>query len=157
MRHLLWIMPVVGLGCGGTSEPPRPETHPAQGKFFVNGRPASGATVVLHPADGRDFDALGTRPKGTVGEDGSFTVRTYADEDGAPAGEYRVCFYWWENPEAATPRDRLGQRFLNPSQSRWTVRITEGENTLEPIRLQGVARQRSNPARTAPGDSADGF
>src|SRR6266566_9793244 len=68
-----------------------------QGKVFVDGKPADGALVVLHPVADAGPEAI--RPSGKVGPDGVFTLNTYIAETrtttpGAPAGEYIVTITW---------------------------------------------------------------
>src|SRR5690242_13447353 len=79
-------------GCGQ-----RPTFYPAQGKVFVDGKPAAGALVVLHPV--ADDGPLAIRPTGKVGPDGmyvltSFVAETRTTTPGAPAGEYVVTVTW---------------------------------------------------------------
>src|SRR3954469_25512993 len=71
--------------------------YPVTGKVLVDGKPADGATVVLHPVN--DSGPQAVRPSGRVGPDGTFTVSSYVAEtrttaDGAPAGEYYVTVVW---------------------------------------------------------------
>lgn len=93
--------------------------------------------VVLRPVS----DSLGSLlPHGEVGPDGSFRIETYEPGDGAPAGEYIVLITW---PDLKTDPgggevavgDRLNGRFKDPAKSPWKVLIKEGNNELEPFRL----------------------
>ncbi|MCA9072950.1 MAG: carboxypeptidase regulatory-like domain-containing protein, partial [Planctomycetaceae bacterium] len=113
-----------------------PSAQPAHGTLTVNGDPAVGANVTLHPADGQNFDTRGSRPTGRVLDDGSFLLSTYETNDGAPVGDYVVTVFWAKNPDAIEPSpDRLQNRYVNPKTSKIRVRIDEGENTLPPIEL----------------------
>lgn len=91
---------------------------PTAGRLTVNGRPAVDALVVLAPlldsapADsgarvattatartGGEPTALLDRaetgfPRGRVAADGRFVIGTYAKDDGAPAGDYRLVIAW---------------------------------------------------------------
>lgn len=124
--------------CAGCSaEPEGPPTVPVTGKLLVDGQPAQGAQVVLHPADKRDFDERGSRPTGRVAADGSFRMTTYQTNDGAPPGTYVVTVYWAQDPESLEPSpDRLQQRFLNPALSKIPVVINASATELTPIELQ---------------------
>lgn len=137
------------LGCG---EDWKAETYPATGKVTINGEPPEGAVVTLYPADEK-VDKRNSRPWGIVQEDGTFTLKTYENGDGAPAGEYDVTLKWpWDvSTPSGAMTDRLGGRFSRPEQSQWTVTIEEGENELEPIELSGV--QVKNRRRTSPGQA----
>lgn len=151
---LLVMVPLLALLSGCNKGEQRPEVHPVAGQLTVNGQPAEGALLSFHPADGVNFDQRGSRPRATVEADGSFTVSTYGDGDGAPAGEYAVSVVWIENPESATPVDKLDGRFADPEQSEWRVRIEEGENQLEPYRIEGVRLPR-NQRSARRSDSVD--
>src|SRR5688500_8562528 len=73
---------LVLTGCGEK----RIHVVPVSGKLTVQGQPAAGAQVVLHPvAADRDepFAAVGQ-----VQNDGTFKIGVYDRDDGAPPGEY---------------------------------------------------------------------
>jgi hypothetical protein len=77
---------ILAAGCG-TPEGQLP-TYRTTGKVLLRGQPAVGAYVVLHPQFEYDNDA--DPPSGGVKEDGTFTLSTYGEGDGAPAGSYKV-------------------------------------------------------------------
>ncbi|MBW3538917.1 MAG: hypothetical protein KY476_01475 [Planctomycetes bacterium] len=135
-------------GCGGPQEE-RPALQPAQGSLFINGKPAEGAMLVLHRADGKNFDARGTRPRATVGADGSFEVTTYQGGDGAPPGDYQVAVMWLDDPDSSTPWDKLGDRYSDPKQTGIRISIEEGESQLDPIRIEKVRIFNRPPSGTA--------
>lgn len=142
----LGLSPLCLAGCGGSSEE-RPELQPASGKLLINGEAAEGASLIFAPASGADFDARGTRPKGTVGSDGTFRLTTYQANDGIPVGEYQVGVIWLGEPESDLAWDKLGGRLADPMQTGLTVTVVEGENQFEPftldrIRLMPRPRQR---------------
>lgn len=143
----LSLAPLLFVGCGGSEE--RPELQPAQGKLLINGEPAEGATVIFHPASGTDFDARGTRPKGTVGGDGTFQVTSYQANDGIPTGDYQVGIIWLGDPESDSAWDKLGGRLADPKQTGLTVSVVEGENQFEPFTLEQIRllpRPRRRPS-----------
>jgi hypothetical protein len=103
---------------------------------MVDGQPAVGAQVTLHPVHGQDFDQRGSRPTGLVTADGTFSLTTYQPDDGAPAGRYVVTVFWAENPDALEPSpDRLQGRYLAPTESTLQVEIPEAETELPPLEL----------------------
>ena len=120
-------------GCGDGNPPPQP----TRGQLFINGVAAKGATVAFHPLGG-DFDQRGTCPSARVAEDGSFMLSTYASKDGVPTGEYAVTVLWPFQPDNPESPDRLGRQYCNPTKSPLRVTIKEGENQLEPFRLDRV-------------------
>ena len=92
----------------------------------MDGRPAAGASVAFHPErDPADPDL--PRPRATVRADGSFTLGTYEEGDGAPAGSYVVTVVW-----AAGPRDgdKLSGRYSSPAHPRLRSVVLKGPNDL---------------------------
>lgn len=137
--------------CGGSREPARPELHPAQGTFLVNGTPAPGAMLILAPASGQaGIDERGTRPTATIQEDGSFRISTYADEDGVPVGEYQVGVIWIVTSDEMTEVDRLGGKFSNPASTGLRISIHAGDNQLGSLELK-QARVSNVPAASVSG------
>lgn len=127
-------------GCGGPAEADRPvvELQPVRGQLLVDGKPAPGALVTLHP---RNQSALGfVSPFGEVAEDGSFTITTYEPGDGAPAGEYTATVSWpvLLNPGRSEPEygpEQLPPHYLSPDSSGLGVVIVAGTAELPTISL----------------------
>ncbi len=130
LHRVALVLVVSGLvGCGREDHP---TTFPVRGQVFVHAKPAVGAVVILHPF-GVDAASQATAwpagyPRGYVGEDGSFMVSAFDDEDGAPAGEYTLLVHWPMHVADAAgdavgpdsdhgPQDRLGGRYLRPDAS----------------------------------------
>lgn len=86
-------------GCGeAPGDAPKTELHPVMGIVSVDGKPAKGVHVVLHPVNNSSPAAV--TPNGITDETGVFKVTTYAVADGAPEGRYQLSFSW---PEATAP------------------------------------------------------
>lgn len=139
------LVSLVLLGCGAEEEV-RPPLQPVQGTLTINGKAAEGATVVLHPADGKNFDSRGSRPQATVEADGTFHVTTYQEGDGAPAGNYNVAVMWFGKNGDATA-DRLGGAYARPDQSDVRVTISIGDAELEPIEIKGARLAAARPSK----------
>ena len=115
-----------------------PKLYPVKGQVFFGDKPTDGAQVVFHPATGSDLNAR--RPSGVVGPDGTFTLSTFAPNDGAPAGSYIVAIVWlpkdaradWKTTEL---KNRLPDKYADPTQSNLRAEVKPGENNLEPFRL----------------------
>lgn len=136
--------PVVALAglvlLGGCSRGPR--FNPVAGQVLWRGKPAAGARVIFHPL----AETAGVpKPSAVVEESGAFHVGTYAPNDGAPAGEYKVTIDWFDlSPQTAStdvgetpsPSDKLKGRYADPKRSSLQATIKEGENTLPPFELQ---------------------
>ena len=127
----LALMP---LACRGDKA--RLPTFAVTGKVTIDGKPAEHATVVFHPAGASVPDAV--KPRGKVGADGSFTLTTYAGNDGAPAGSYRVTVQLWlagarsDDP----PSNRLSPKLASPETSPLTATVLAAPTTLEPFALK---------------------
>jgi hypothetical protein len=128
----------VAAGCGSTGEDRKP-VFPVKGKVTVAGKPAERAQVVFHPL--ADAGPNTPRPTGTVGPDGIFTMSTYTEGDGAPAGEYAVTIVWPESAsaiggDADLGGDRLGGRYANPKTTTLKATVAEGPNEIPPFVLK---------------------
>jgi len=77
-------------GCGST-DAARANLVPTTGHVSLNGKPASGAILVFHPADNAKANLP---PRARVGSDGRFTVQTSEVADGLPEGDYTVTIDW---------------------------------------------------------------
>jgi hypothetical protein len=92
-RPTLFVAFLFGFvpACSAPSSPTAGQkpVHPVKGQLFVNDKPAAGAFVLFVPVN-EPADAKDPRPGAEVGEDGSFALSTYGENDGAPAGEYVV-------------------------------------------------------------------
>jgi hypothetical protein len=139
------LLGALGLvGCGGDQGVP---LYPAEGRVVVDGRPAAGVVVRLHPADRlQDVDAA--RPFATTDTDGAFRLGTRTDGDGAPEGRYKLTLFLPDRPPGpAPPRDLLGGRYARPETSPLEVRIAPGPNRLGPFDVTAPA---ARPTAKAP-------
>ncbi len=126
--------------------------HPVSGKVSVNGQSASGVLVLLHPAEGSPAAKADVIPSATTGEDGTFQLSSYEQDDGAPVGGYSVTIQWLQSDANANAKatkgkkampsgfarqsDRLQGKYKDPKKSPWQVTITEGTNVLKPIEVK---------------------
>jgi len=122
------------------------EIHPVRGKVLFRNQPVEHAWVVFYPQGGSE-QMQKMRPSGRSGPDGSFTLTSYKEEDGAPAGEYKVTVEWPsedpndpsdpDDPEGQIPRgpDRFGGRYADPATTPLKATIVQGNNELKPFQL----------------------
>ena len=137
-RLLPLLVAMLALPCASCGKGGRKPVYPVEGKVLVgkDRQPAAGALVIFHPADSSDEDP--NKPRAHVGDDGSFTLTTYTQNDGAPAGEYVVTVAWPEprkTPFDPVGPDRLGGRYGDPKTSKLRVTVEAKPNALEPIEL----------------------
>jgi len=133
------IVALTLTGCGNT----KPEAIPASGKVLFNKTtPPVGALVVFHPVDPDLEKRIGGKPFGKVKDDGTFTLTTYTENDGAPEGEYGVTIDWRVSPRAGklnlggedSGEDRTGggisklkPKYGNPQQPFTRVTVKKGD------------------------------
>jgi hypothetical protein len=136
MRHI-WIgcISLTLLSCGDRygGHPP----YPTSGIILVNGEPAGGASVIFHHID--DWgEARSIVPMAIAGEDGRFVLSTYAQDDGAPAGEYRVTVEWPSFRLKKVGPDKLNGKYAKAETSGLTAVVNKGNNELPPFELSAV-------------------
>jgi hypothetical protein len=135
-----WLL---AAGCGQGDRLP---LHPASGRVMIDGQPASGVQVRLHPLD-HPNDPNALQPFAATDENGGFRLGTYEKDDGAPAGRYRATLFWPDRPPGPSPpKDRLGGTYNDAMRSGFEVTIAEGPNELKPFEARTPAR----PARSGP-------
>ncbi|HXG10568.1 MAG TPA: hypothetical protein VNK04_12475 [Gemmataceae bacterium] len=149
---------LIGFACGGG-----PKLYPVVGQVFVDGEPAVGAIVVLHPV-GND-DPAAPRPIGKVKGDGSFHLSTPPYGSGAPAGEYEVAIVWPDeskfdpNDETAELEEipnKLPEQYGNAKTSNLKAKVEQGPTTLPPFMLNkptapaGKGKKPGKPAARPP-------
>lgn len=123
-------------GCSGQDDW-QASTYPARGSVVINGEPPVNLIVTFHPVDA-SVDVRQSEPWGIVKEDGSYSLRTYEPDDGAPPGEYQVTLLWRNDLKVPDGKDRLGFAYSKPEQSQWRFTVKKGKNTFPPIELNDV-------------------
>jgi hypothetical protein len=126
--------------------------YPVEGVVLYQGKPAAGARVTLFP---EKQGTLRYFPTGVVGEDGTFKLKTYEGNEGAPAGRYTVAIQrgqmekeeYDELSKKHSPqevrriyderaRDPLYSKFANARTSKLTAEITAGQTNRLEFRLE---------------------
>lgn len=127
---------VAPLGCqSGQLSPGTVEVTSVKGKVIFNGQPTPGATVTFHPIGG--VSAKTPTAFGIVGDDGSFQLTTYLQNDGAAPGKYKVTVYWAKpvkSEEDGPPL--LPLKYADPQSSGLEADIQKGANDLRPFDLK---------------------
>lgn len=124
------------VGCSG--EDNRPRVYPVSGEFFVKGQPAAGARLTLQPAIVSDLKLwpMGF-PTAIVQPDGKFQFSSYAENDGAPEGNYKLLAIWEEgdgipneDPTVPPPKQKLDPSYSDPARSPWSVVVEKQPKQL---------------------------
>ena len=137
----------LGLLTPGCS-PSGPKLNPVRGTATVNGKPAHHAIVFLHRKARTDMaEAV---PYGKVAADGTFSITTTKDGDGATEGEYTITVYW---PDMSKPEDGNGQRpdalngaYDKVAQSKLNTVVKAEANVIAPLNLTPGVPQRKQVA-----------
>jgi hypothetical protein len=98
--------------------------------------PPAGALVVFHPVSADREKQVGGKPFAKVKEDGTFTLTTYTEDDGAPEGEYGVTVDWRTQPkegkfsfgEGGGGASRLTPKYGNPQQPVLRATVKKGDS-----------------------------
>lgn len=129
---------LVGLGLcgflGGCSDGTQMDTAPVQGTVIYNGKPLPYGTVSFQPDAG--LPAIGT-----IQSDGSFTLTTYSNGDGATTGSHKVAVIATEadagttppvdpNAEMPAPKFVIPAKYTSYSTSGLTAEVVEGERNV---------------------------
>ena len=145
------LLSLAGCGADPVAGPGTEPLFPVKGQVLLpGGKPLTSGTVVLLPSSGQS-----SSPRGELGPDGSFTLKTRGDREGAPAGQYKVRI----EPSASQAAKKGGR--YDPKSLPFPARYTDedgntgltatvqtGPTTLEPFKLtaeapaQGGSRNR---------------
>lgn len=127
------------LGCGEAGIQQR--TYQVQGEVKLDGKPLKGATLVFHAIDQTKFKWR-ELPQGVSDENGKFKLFTYAVDDGAPAGEYKVGVAILQagsdDGGDQVRREKGGKvpaKYADPNTSGITAKVDSKAMTLPPIEL----------------------
>jgi hypothetical protein len=105
------------VGCGSRSGSGSvTSTVPVKGKVTYQGKPLTQGTITFEPDD------IGREAHGNISADGSFTLTTYKEGDGAVPGLHRVAVSM-----TGKGKEVVAKKFLNTSSSKVKVEVTEGK------------------------------
>lgn len=125
---------VLAAGCGKKSN--LPATAPVHGKVTLNGEPVKSGSLVFVPTGG------GKSAQGNIESDGTFTMGTYKETDGAIVGTHKVMITALETgggsglAEDSRNDPTVGQKSLIPEhygdleKSGLTADVKEGDNEI---------------------------
>ncbi len=154
-----WMLfAVAAMGCGSSD---RVAVYPVRGKVLFDGKPmAGGGAISFVPMAAQKGKTAG----GTIAEDGTFTMSTYAEGDGAMAGQFRVVITQsvWDEPvnegdsdatpgavvkpvETVPPNERIPPIYSDIQNSPLTVEVLPGdvnETEIKLERLQPVVHEQ---------------
>lgn len=139
-RYGLLSVVVVAIAVATGCKPSNPweNPHPVSGSVTYKGKPVGDAELTLFPVDPTAPESV--RPRARTSADGKFTVWTYQEGDGAPAGQYKVTVVHNEvsvskNTIVAKPND-LPPKYSRRDSTDLQVTITAGKNDLPALELR---------------------
>ena len=109
----------------------QPMTYPVSGKVvFADGTPFTAGVVEFSSTDPA---SKGQNARGKIQPDGTFTLTTFRENDGAVAGEHRAIVVWSPPMEAFAdekkqPRSPIHPRFRDYEQSGLRFTVTKEKN-----------------------------
>lgn len=111
---------LLAAALGGCGQSPRETAtvFPVEGRFTVNGKPASGALVSFVPQTSPSDGRRAIPSQARADDNGAFKLTTFHTADGAPAGDYKVTLYWPAPNPAAAPDSDDDDAVLGPDQLR---------------------------------------
>jgi hypothetical protein len=111
---------LLAAACGGCGQPARETAavFPVEGRFTVDGKPASGALVSFIPQTPPSEGRRAIPSQARADANGVFKLTTFHTADGAPEGDYKVTLYWPAPSPAAAPHDDDDDASLGPDQLR---------------------------------------
>jgi hypothetical protein len=122
---------IAGVSCQSKPTVPVVPTYAVKGAVFLDHKPLGKVLVVFHPVSG--VSETPVRSYAQTAADGTFQVSTFAPNDGAPAGTYRVTFHMQDEGDGPI---RLPARYADPTQSELRVEVKAEPTTLRPFHLR---------------------
>jgi hypothetical protein len=133
---LAWAVMTLGRG---NPEGDRLPVYPVVGRLLVDGQPAGGAVIVLHPQD--PSIPADVRPTAQVLADGTFKVTTYEPGDGAPLSGYKLTVEWRRLIDKGQGELLPGPNVIpivygKPESTSIRATVKEGTNNLGPLEIR---------------------
>jgi hypothetical protein len=151
-----WAAVAIGLFCvaaaSSCSKVPviknKLPVFPVKGSVVMDGKPLAGAEVIYYPARaGFAKEAAQNQPQAHTDTDGNYVLSTYADHDGAPAGDYRVTVRWrGEGMVRDDDRNLLPKVYSDKKITKLRAKVEEGENTIPPFELKAPKEDEQQEA-----------
>jgi hypothetical protein len=122
-----------------------PTTYPVKGKVFLDGKPLSAGTVILHPAKDKGY-----RAEGSLKSDGTFEVSAFPDRTGTVPGAYIVTIVPESYVDAKAPKGTAAGKashsdpkklppvpvkYLSPDSSGLEVTVEQHETDVGTLKL----------------------
>jgi hypothetical protein len=145
-RRLAPILGALASAAATGCSPSDANLAPVEGVVRLDGQPLTSGKVLFQPTAGRGA-------MGLIQSDGTFTLGTYRDADGALIGEHKVAIVAYEGdggrPDPTAGRKPLKplvpEHYLAPGTSNLTFEVKSGDNRPE-FDLKSIDQPSSAPA-----------
>lgn len=107
------------LGCSGNGGATEKVTGTVS---FEDGSPVAGGTIIFADTQKNSSSV------GYIQEDGTYTLGTFGESDGAPQGKYKVTIIGNSDYGKSSP---ISSKFANQDQTPLTVEVADGDNVLD--------------------------
>lgn len=107
------------LGCSGNGGATEKVTGTVT---FEDGTPVTGGTIIFADTQKNSSSV------GYIQDDGSYTLGTFDEADGAPQGNYKVSIIGSSDYGKSSP---ISSKFANQDQTPLTAEVVDGENVLD--------------------------
>jgi len=157
----LLAVSMLAAGCGGSQDNSM-VPHPVTGKVVYDGKPVAGVKVTLIPVDAPMVPNIPQNPHAVTKADGTFSITTFQESDGAAEGGYQVVLAWPPDPaekdaksakvdssDEAQDADRL-LGWYDPLHSPTRFRVKAGQNEIPTFNIPKIT-QPPPPAQGVPG------
>ena len=119
------------VGCG-SGEDPHPPTVPVQGKVTYQGQPVTKGTITFQPPGGRPS-------VGEIQPDGTYSLSTYGQKDGAILGPHQVMIVantgdptkMPSSPGYVVPKDLVPQKYSSLETSGLEAVVTSEKKSYD--------------------------
>ena len=141
---MVLVIGFTSCSSSGPVLPPKKPVVPVSGVVRVDGQPQEGIIVTLQPTTAKH--GLYQFPTAITNGDGSFELSTYAENDGAPEGEYRALFSWpLQEDEEDLETDKLKRLYSSHDalgqNPKFVVKIGHEPMELDPFELKLTGMQ----------------
>jgi hypothetical protein len=152
VRYATLIAPVLAIalvGCGSKND--ELVMHPVTGKVTYDGKAAAGVHVTLIPSDAPMVPKIPQNPHAVTKADGTFSIGTFAEADGAAEGGYQLVLAWpvdqaakaakgekVDSSDEAQDADQL-LGWYDALHSRISVRVKSGSNEVPAIDIPRIS------------------